>query len=112
MDILESLQDVVMVHSSPYQTGGSGLGYNLAVFAVADGHNGSAAALHCQEALYRELMQHMPTKPPPIAPGTDGVYSFFIFCLPWQGVVAVVCINGAYNAILNLLQPPKPMQRS
>ncbi len=74
MDTLDSLQDVVMVHSSPYQTGGSGLGYNLAVFAVADGHNGSAAALHCQEALYRELMQHMPTKPPPIAPGTDGVY--------------------------------------
>ncbi len=74
MDILNSLQDVVMVHSSPYQAGGSRLGYNLAVFAVADGHNGSAAALHCQEALYRELMQHMPTKPPPIAPGTDGVY--------------------------------------
>lgn len=74
MDTWNSLQDVAMVHSSPYQAGGSGLGYNLAVFAVADGHNGSAAALHCQEALYRELMQHMPTKPPPIAPGTDGVY--------------------------------------
>ncbi|DBA79031.1 TPA: hypothetical protein ACH3X1_008894 [Trebouxia sp. C0004] len=69
-------EDVVMVHPSPYQTGGSGLGYNLAVFAVADGHNGSAAALHCQEALYRELMQHMPTKPPPIAPGTDATQAY------------------------------------
>ena len=61
-----------MVHSKPYQEGSTGLGYNLAVYAVADGHNGSAAALHCQEALYRELMQRMPSTPPPIAPGSQG----------------------------------------
>lgn len=66
------MQDVTMVHMSPYQAGGQGLGYNLAVFAVADGHNGSAAALHCQESLFKELMRHMPSTPPPIAPGTQG----------------------------------------
>ena len=61
-----------MVHQSPYQAGEKGPNYNLAVFAVADGHNGSAAALHCQELLYRELMQHLPTSPPPMTPGTQG----------------------------------------
>ena len=71
------VQDVTMVHMSPYQAD-SGLGYNLAVFAVADGHNGCAAALHCQESLYRELMLHMPAMPPP-APGTSGTVTSCIF---------------------------------
>ena len=61
-----------MVHQSPYQDGGKGPKCNLAVFAVADGHNGSAAALHCQELLYSELMRHMPASSPPMAPGTQG----------------------------------------
>ena len=64
-----------MVHQSPYHEE-QGLGYNLAVLAVADGHNGSAAALHCQAKLYSELMQHMPTKPPPDASSTQGMVSW------------------------------------
>ena len=61
-----------MVHQSPYQVEGKGLGYHLAVFGVADGHNGSAAALHCQESLYTELMRQMPSGPPPATAGTQG----------------------------------------
>lgn len=73
-----------MVHLAPYQAGGQGLGYNLAVFAVADGHNGSAAALHCQESLYTELMRHMPSTPPPIAPGTSGRDIHNTVSMTWQ----------------------------
>ena len=60
------------MHESPFPAGDQSLGYNLAVLAVADGHNGSAAALHCQEKLYSELMQRMPTGPPPSTPSTQG----------------------------------------
>ena len=66
------LKDVTIVHQSPYQAGGQALGYNLVVLGVADGHNGCAAALHCQEKVYSELMQRMPAGPPPSAPGTQG----------------------------------------
>ena len=61
-----------MVHQSPYQAGGQGLGYNLVVLGVADGHNGCAAAHHCQAKLYSELMLRMPAGPPPSVPGTQG----------------------------------------
>ena len=74
------VQDVTIVHLAPYHAGSQHLGYNLAVFAVADGHNGSAAAMHCQELLYSELTQHLPSKPPPSA-GNTGNCS--------------LCVNGA-----------------
>ena len=64
-------QDVVVAHQSPYQTGTKNA-YNLAIFAVADGHNGDAAAQHVREMLCSEIKRHLPSSPPPIAPGTDG----------------------------------------
>ena len=69
-NMLLFVQDVTIVHLTPHQAGSQNLGYNLAVFAVADGHNGSAAAMHCQELLYSELTQHLPSKPPPSAGST------------------------------------------
>ncbi|KAL3137957.1 hypothetical protein ABBQ38_005204 [Trebouxia sp. C0009 RCD-2024] len=68
-------EDITIVHESPHEKK-PGLGYNLAVLAVADGHNGSAAALHCQAKLYSELMQHMPTKPPPDASSTQATKAY------------------------------------
>ena len=64
-----------MVHMSPSQQGSLNLGYDLAVFAVADGHNGSAAAEHCQELLYTLLLQHLPSKPLPHADSTGNKVS-------------------------------------
>lgn len=60
-----------MAHHSPYQKGVKNA-YNLAIFAVADGHNGSAAAQHVQEMLCSEIKRHLPVSPPPLVPGTDG----------------------------------------
>lgn len=65
------VQDVVVAHLSPYQKGTKNA-YNLAIFAVADGHNGNAAAQHVEEMLCSEIKRHLPSNPPPIAPGTDG----------------------------------------
>lgn len=65
------MQDVVVVHHAPY-TKGVKNAYNLAIFAVADGHNGDAAAQHIQNMLCSEIKRHLPSSPPPIAPGTDG----------------------------------------
>lgn len=65
------VQDVVVAHLLPYQKGTKNA-YNLAIFAVADGHNGNAAAQHVEEMLCSEIKRHLPSNPPPIAPGTDG----------------------------------------
>ena len=71
-DLIYCVQDITMVHQSPYQADDQGNGYNLVVLGVADGHNGCAAALHCQEKLYSELMQRMPAGPPPSSPDSQG----------------------------------------
>lgn len=72
-DLMYCVQDITMVHQSPYQASDQGIGYNLVVLGVADGHNGCAAALHCQEKLYSELMQRMPAGPPPSSPDSQGI---------------------------------------
>ena len=87
------MQDFTMVHLSPKQRGSQNLGYDLAVFAVADGHNGSAAAEHCQELLYTLLLQHLPSKPLPNADSTGAAKPRCHHC---------ICLPANHTVILQM----------